>query len=453
MDNDSDSDSYLRKRKPMNYDERDPAINGAEISSDSDALLLINDYYDYDDEDYEYDYDDYNDDDDDDDIIKKRRSRRSDDEQWNLFDDTPDIKDFYYLQRKKFFPDFDEISTTDPLDSNFFTDQIEMDALMYAPAYKNRRRSNDPSIFLDPSGQQCQFIPFNEFEEKMFNSELLFEKCQGFNTLMPEFDPLAKNKLQFFNLESDPSPFDYDYIHSMTDSQIEQILEENNEELKKLSKLSVVRKKKLNKDIIVVPFDDKLTKSVSIKANILYFDWAMLGKAIQFDVVLMDPPWPVTNPKMTRGVEINYDMMQEDDIASMPLHLIQKDGYLFMWVVAKEFSEGLKMMNIWGYEIVNNVNWIKVSRKGRYHPSNGYYIMHSKETLLIGVKGKGVPFMRVDKFNDLIIKPRNLRQSHKPVLLHKIIEDMFPGGKFLEVFARPHNLRQGWISIGNELPG
>ena len=45
MDNDSDSDSYLRKRKPMNYDERDPAINGAEISSDSDALLLINDYY------------------------------------------------------------------------------------------------------------------------------------------------------------------------------------------------------------------------------------------------------------------------------------------------------------------------------------------------------------------------------------------------------------------------
>ena len=30
---------------------------------------------------------------------------------------------------------------------------------------------------------------------------------------------------------------------------------------------------------------------------------------------------------------------------------------------------------------------------------------------------------------------------------------MVPGGRKLELFARAHNRRQGWISLGNQLPG
>ena len=264
---------------------------------------------------------------------------------------------------------------------------------------------------------------------------------------MPEFEPLAFDKLQFFNLETSVFPFDYDYIRSMKNEQIVQIFEENDKELNKLGLV------KLNRGAIVIPFDNNSYNSISIKANILYFDWKKLGEAIQFDVVLMDPPWPVTNAKMTRGVEINYEMMPEEDIASIPLNLIQTDGYLLMWVIAKEFAKGLQMMSAWGYEVINHINWIKVSKKGKYHPSNGYYIMHAKETLLIGIKGKGVPLLNADKFDDLIIQPRNLRQSHKPNRLYRLIEESIPGGKFLEIFARPHNLRSNWISLGNELPG
>lgn len=233
----------------------------------------------------------------------------------------------------------------------------------------------------------------------------------------------------------------------MKKSEIKESHEANNKELDKLDNV------KISKGTVVIPFRSDLCNSFSIKANILYFDWKKLGEAIQFDVILMDPPWPVTNPKMTRGVEISYDMMPETDIASIPLNLIQKDGYLLMWVIAKEFTVGLQMMTMWGYEIVNHLNWIKISKKGKYHPSNGYYIMHAKETLLIGLKGKGIPLLDAEKFEDLIIQPRNLRQSHKPDGLYKLIEDAFPGGRFLEIFARPHNLRSGWVSLGNELPG
>ena len=34
-----------------------------------------------------------------------------------------------------------------------------------------------------------------------------------------------------------------------------------------------------------------------------------------------------------------------------------------------------------------------------------------------------------------------------------MIERLKPGGRKLELFARPHNRRKGWISLGNQLPG
>lgn len=30
---------------------------------------------------------------------------------------------------------------------------------------------------------------------------------------------------------------------------------------------------------------------------------------------------------------------------------------------------------------------------------------------------------------------------------------MFPGGKNLEIFGRPHNCRNGWLTLGNQLEG
>lgn len=43
--------------------------------------------------------------------------------------------------------------------------------------------------------------------------------------------------------------------------------------------------------------------------------------------------------------------------------------------------------------------------------------------------------------------------SRKPDELYGIIERLCPGGRKLELFARPHNRRPGWLSLGNQLPG
>ena len=45
MENDESSDNYLRKRKPINYDEEDPLIDRSEFSSENDAAIYNKLFY------------------------------------------------------------------------------------------------------------------------------------------------------------------------------------------------------------------------------------------------------------------------------------------------------------------------------------------------------------------------------------------------------------------------
>jgi N6-adenosine-specific RNA methylase IME4 len=35
--------------------------------------------------------------------------------------------------------------------------------------------------------------------------------------------------------------------------------------------------------------------------------------------------------------------------------------------------------------------------------------------------------------------------------VHDRIEEMLPNGPYVELFARQHNLRRGWVSVGDQL--
>ena len=42
--------------------------------------------------------------------------------------------------------------------------------------------------------------------------------------------------------------------------------------------------------------------------------------------------------------------------------------------------------------------------------------------------------------------------SRKPDEIYEIIERMVPDGRRLELFGREHNVRPGWLTLGNQLP-
>ena len=52
--------------------------------------------------------------------------------------------------------------------------------------------------------------------------------------------------------------------------------------------------------------------------------------------------------------------------------------------------------------------------------------------------------------SDIILSQRR-GQSQKPVEIYELVEALVPGGTYLEIFARKNNLRDYWVSVGNEL--
>lgn len=53
---------------------------------------------------------------------------------------------------------------------------------------------------------------------------------------------------------------------------------------------------------------------------------------------------------------------------------------------------------------------------------------------------------------DVILATRKA-QSEKPEGIYSILESLAPGGKYLEIFGRRNNLRDFWVTIGNQVIG
>jgi mRNA m6A methyltransferase catalytic subunit len=63
---------------------------------------------------------------------------------------------------------------------------------------------------------------------------------------------------------------------------------------------------------------------------------------------------------------------------------------------------------------------------------------------------KGNPKFKGNIASDVIMAERR-GQSQKPDQIYELIEELCPDGKYLEIFGRLNNLRDGWVTIGNEL--
>jgi N6-adenosine-specific RNA methylase IME4 len=299
----------------------------------------------------------------------------------------------------------------------------------------------------DPAGRPCRFLPYAELREHILDIETMMEPGEhGLLTFLPGFKPGDPRFLEYFGFTPDLVKTDLAALRDKSEEELLEMLENTEAELRRLPK------PREHHTIAIPGFAPDLRDSVAINADVRTFDWAMLGRVVQFDVITMDPPWQITVTNVTRGVNISYAQLDTPTIAAMPLHYVQSNGYLFMWVIASQVANGSEMLRRWGYRMVGTINWIKISKYGRYMPSHGYYMQHNKETVLVGLKGNAPARCNKKGFDSLIVAQRGVRQSHKPDEIYEIVEKLCPEGMYLEVFARTHNLRAGWVSIGIELP-
>jgi N6-adenosine-specific RNA methylase IME4 len=161
-----------------------------------------------------------------------------------------------------------------------------------------------------------------------------------------------------------------------------------------------------------------------------------------FDVIYSDPPWRYQFAETdNRAIENHYPTMDLEAICQLnpPAH---EDAVLFLWATATKIDEALRVMAAWGFDYKTSMVWIK-DKIGM-----GYYVRNQHELLLIGKRGE-LPVPEPANRPPSILTAHRGVHSKKPDEFYTLIESMYPGRAYAEIFAR--QTRPGWFSWGNQL--
>ena len=204
----------------------------------------------------------------------------------------------------------------------------------------------------------------------------------------------------------------------------------------------------------------RLKTDTFINCDLRYFNFDLLTKRIGFfDVVMLDPPWRIKGGQRNQGsfmfsnsrFSLNYDTLSNNDILSLKVENLSEKGFCFLWILNSILDFGYICLNKWGYEVIEQIIWIK-GKNNNLFSSLGYYFKHSYEICLVGYKCKsGEHFDYYSKVCQNVIISEVNNKSEKPKEIYEMIEKMVPGSKKIELFARNNNLRDGWLSLGNQI--
>ncbi|WFD03522.1 mRNA (2'-O-methyladenosine-N(6)-)-methyltransferase [Malassezia obtusa] len=199
-----------------------------------------------------------------------------------------------------------------------------------------------------------------------------------------------------------------------------------------------------------------------IQCDLRTFDLASLGK---FDVVVADPPWDI-------HMSLPYGTLSDEQMYALPVPDLQDEGLLFLWVTGRAMELGRALLRHWGYERIDELVWVKINQLQRLIRTGrtGHWLNHTKEHCFVGLKRRGAradapadapapgthlalpSWAHRGMGNDVIVAPVR-DTSRKPDELYAMIEKLCPGGRKVELFGRQHNVRRGWLTLGNQLRG
>ncbi|WFD34422.1 mRNA (2'-O-methyladenosine-N(6)-)-methyltransferase [Malassezia cuniculi] len=195
-----------------------------------------------------------------------------------------------------------------------------------------------------------------------------------------------------------------------------------------------------------------------INCDLRTFDLSKVGK---YDVLVLDPPWDI-------HMSLPYGTMSDSDMYALDVPALQDEGLIFLWVTGRAMELGRSLLQHWGYYCIDELLWLKMGQTHRLIRTGrtGHWLNHAKEHCLVGLKraaddqrpptlppGAIVPLPRwVHKGMGTDVIVSHVRYtSHKPDELYAMIERMCPGARKIELFGRRHNIRPGWLTLGNQL--
>lgn len=168
----------------------------------------------------------------------------------------------------------------------------------------------------------------------------------------------------------------------------------------------------------------------------------------KFRVFYADPPWEYTsgNQHATEEQETvigsHYPSMTIQDLCDLDIKsMAAEDAVLFLWVTSPLLEESFQVVNAWGFKYKASMIWNKLKH------NVGHYVSVRHEMVLICTKGSCKP--DVPKLHGSVLSIERTEHSRKPEEFRQIIDEIYPFGKRIELFARGA-AHAGWETWGNE---
>ena len=173
----------------------------------------------------------------------------------------------------------------------------------------------------------------------------------------------------------------------------------------------------------------------------------------QYRVIYADPPWayrqnrPTESGEMRRAEEA-YPTMSVEDLCKLPVAAhATEDAVLALWATAPLLLQNpgpREVIEAWGFTYKTNYVWDKVVGM----PGSYSYVCH--EHLIIATRGSGTPDIPISQHDhdSVITAKRDGEHSEKPQVVRKMLEQLYPAGKRLELFGRQKH--PGWTVYGND---
>lgn len=166
----------------------------------------------------------------------------------------------------------------------------------------------------------------------------------------------------------------------------------------------------------------------------------------KYRVIYADPPWNYGNSgagiDQYGPAERHYPSLTIAELCAIDIQsIIEENAVLFLWVTSPLLDECWPVIKAWGFQYKTSFIWDKV--KHNY----GHYNSVRHELLLICTRGSCTPD-NPKLYDSVQVIDRSESHSEKPEEFRAIIDDLYPYGKRIELFARKKV--NGWDYYGNE---
>jgi N6-adenosine-specific RNA methylase IME4 len=167
----------------------------------------------------------------------------------------------------------------------------------------------------------------------------------------------------------------------------------------------------------------------------------------KYSVIYADPPWKYhigdqhSKEEQETVLGSHYQSMSIEELCELQIPAAE-NAVLFMWATSPLVmsQEAFQVVTAWGFEAKSCFVWDKVKH------NVGHYNSVRHEFLIIAIKGS-YPLQNRQLYDSVQTIERT-KHSEKPEKFRKIISNLYPNGKRIELFARKKT--DGWDTYGDD---